>query len=267
MEFRTLKPEEIKVRIGNITQFGASLVMYVEARTIMDILDGTVGAENWESDYKDVKGVLYGGIGIYSEKKENNIWKWDCGTESFSEKEKGESSDAFKRAAVKWGISRELYKGPKVSVKVATQSRQDGKGYQIADKKDNSKLSNAYVSDIAYDENRNIVKLIIMTRYWDADNKVWQEETLFTHPKNAQAAQKVTPKPAQIEKDNSINNNEKPQPINKGGIDYLNTLVKETSSNLEKMLKFYKVEKIEDLTMDQFREASKMMEAKLQKTA
>jgi hypothetical protein len=33
----------------------------------------------------------------------------DCGTESSTEKEKGESSDSFKRAAVNWGVGRFLY--------------------------------------------------------------------------------------------------------------------------------------------------------------
>ena len=33
----------------------------------------------------------------------------DCGTESNVEKQKGEASDAFKRAAVHFGIGRDLY--------------------------------------------------------------------------------------------------------------------------------------------------------------
>ena len=40
------------------------------------------------------------------------VWKADCGTESQTEKEKGESSDSFKRACVCWGIGRELYTAP-----------------------------------------------------------------------------------------------------------------------------------------------------------
>jgi hypothetical protein len=37
------------------------------------------------------------------------VWKSDCGTESNVEKQKGEASDAFKRAAVMWGVGRFLY--------------------------------------------------------------------------------------------------------------------------------------------------------------
>ena len=37
------------------------------------------------------------------------MWRMDCGTESSTEKEKGESSDSFKRASVNWGVGRFLY--------------------------------------------------------------------------------------------------------------------------------------------------------------
>src|ERR1700710_2501614 len=37
------------------------------------------------------------------------VWKWDTGSESKVEAEKGQASDSFKRAAVKWGIGRFLY--------------------------------------------------------------------------------------------------------------------------------------------------------------
>jgi len=48
-----------------------------------------------------------GGIGIKCES--GWVWKWDCGTESKTDAEKGEASDSFKRAAVKWGVGRFLY--------------------------------------------------------------------------------------------------------------------------------------------------------------
>lgn len=82
-------------------------VAYIDARQVMEVLDSVCGPENWQSDFKEVKGNLYAGIGILL----NGIWvwKWDCGTESQTEKEKGEASDSFKRAAVKWGVGRFLY--------------------------------------------------------------------------------------------------------------------------------------------------------------
>lgn len=90
----------------------ASCVAYVDARDVMDILDQVVGTENWQSDFKEIKGNLYAGVGIRLNDSIEWVWKWDCGTESNTEKEKGEASDAFKRAAVKWGVGRFLYDIP-----------------------------------------------------------------------------------------------------------------------------------------------------------
>lgn len=116
MKFRKLKAEEIDVRVGNIISTakwqGYSLLLYKDARCDMNILDETVGSENWQRDHKEVKGNLYCGVGIYEDKMKQWIWKWDCGVESNTEKEKGEASDSFKRACVNWGIGRELYTAP-----------------------------------------------------------------------------------------------------------------------------------------------------------
>jgi hypothetical protein len=73
----------------------------------MDLLDEVVGAENWQDDYKLIDGKLLAGIGIRTDS--GWVWKWDTGTESNMEAEKGQMSDAFKRAGVKWGIGRFLY--------------------------------------------------------------------------------------------------------------------------------------------------------------
>lgn len=86
----------------------AQCVAYIDARDVMDLLDEVVGHENWQDDYKDLGGQIFAGIGI----KTGDgwwVWKWDTGSESNIEKEKGQASDSFKRAAVKWGIGRFLY--------------------------------------------------------------------------------------------------------------------------------------------------------------
>ncbi|TNE74968.1 hypothetical protein EP331_00315 [bacterium] len=85
----------------------ATCVAYIDSRDVQNRLDEAVGPMNWQSDYKEVKGNLFAGIGIFN--GEVWAWKWDCGIESNTEKEKGEASDSFKRAAVKWGIGRFLY--------------------------------------------------------------------------------------------------------------------------------------------------------------
>lgn len=112
MQFRKLRAEEIQCRVGTISQKGLTLLLYKDSRADMDILDETVGAENWQRDHKELKGNMYCGVGIWDEKKGLFAWKWDCGSESFTEAEKGEASDSFKRACVNWGIGRELYTAP-----------------------------------------------------------------------------------------------------------------------------------------------------------
>lgn len=112
MKFRDLTADEIEVRIATVSEKDVSLLLYKNARCDMNILDETVGAENWQRDHKELKGNIYCGIGIWDEKKSQWIWKWDCGAESYTEKEKGEASDSFKRAGFNIGIGRELYTAP-----------------------------------------------------------------------------------------------------------------------------------------------------------
>lgn len=84
------------------------MIAYVDARDVAEQLDKVIGPENWTDTFKEVKGSLFCSIGI----NVGGVWvhKSDCGVASRTEKEKGESSDAFKRAAVKWGINRDAYK-------------------------------------------------------------------------------------------------------------------------------------------------------------
>ncbi len=97
----------------------AQILPYKNARTDMYILDEVVGVGNWQNEYKrDAKGLLQCGIGIYIEERKEWIWKWSNGTESQFEKEKGEYSDAFKRAGVLWGIGRCLYDFPNVRIQL-----------------------------------------------------------------------------------------------------------------------------------------------------
>lgn len=109
-KFRLLKPDEIEVRVARIKENGIEVLLYKTARTDANLLDETVGCENWENDFKLVDGVLYGGIGVNYGK--GLVWKWDAGVESNTEAEKGRASDAFKRAGFKHGIGRELYSSP-----------------------------------------------------------------------------------------------------------------------------------------------------------
>ena len=121
-KFRDLRADEIDVRVATVSDKGASLLLYKDARCDMNILDETVGAENWQREHYDCKGNLFCRVGINENRTGSPceaawVWKSDCGTESNTEAQKGEASDSFKRACFNWGIGRELYTAPFVWVK------------------------------------------------------------------------------------------------------------------------------------------------------
>lgn len=127
MNFRDLKTNEIECRVKQITQKGVVLLLYKNARCDMNILDETVGATNWQRKHYECKGNLFCEIGIYDKEKKEWVYKGDCGTESNSDKEKGEASDSFKRAGFNWGIGRELYTAPFLFAKAADCNIKNGK--------------------------------------------------------------------------------------------------------------------------------------------
>lgn len=114
MDFRPLTESEIEVKVKQVKENGLVALLYKTARTDMDLLDDTVGSQNWTNDYREIKGNLYAGIAIRD--GDEWTWKWDCGIESREDGEgnekKGEASDAFKRAGFRWGIGRALYTSP-----------------------------------------------------------------------------------------------------------------------------------------------------------
>lgn len=155
MEFRTLRADEIDCRINTINGKGLSLLLYKDARVDMNILDETVGNENWQRDHKELKGNIYCGISIWSEDKQQWVTKWDCGSESYTEKEKGEASDSFKRAGFNVGIGRELYTSPFIWI-----SRNN---FELEQKNDKYTTYDTFrVKSISYNANREIDGLTIV---------------------------------------------------------------------------------------------------------
>lgn len=173
--FRLLKAHEIEVRIGQAIKTtnwqGVSLLLYKNARVDMDILDETVETDKWQRTHKEIKGNLYCAVGIENDKGEW-VWKDDCGTESNTEKEKGEASDAFKRACVNWGIGRELYSAPDIIA--SCELDQNGKKPKVR--------TEFYVAEIGYDENRKINLLKIGAKTKAEDKIVFTFNS--TAPKN-----------------------------------------------------------------------------------
>lgn len=117
IEFRELRADEVDARVSTISAKGLSLLLYKDARCDMNILDETVGSTNWEREHEIIGDRLYCTVSIFD--KDKNAWvsKQDVGTESYTEKEKGQASDSFKRACFNWGIGRELYTAPFIWIK------------------------------------------------------------------------------------------------------------------------------------------------------
>ena len=163
MEFRTLKADEIDVKVGNVTSNGYTLLLYKNARVDMAILDETVSAEGWQRDHKEVKGNLYCGIGVKLTKDSDWVWKWDCGVESaFGDKEKGEASDSFKRARFNWGIGRELYTSPRIFIECQTAEEKDKNGKVVYKLPNTEKYRTFRVKEIECNKDKEITKLVIV---------------------------------------------------------------------------------------------------------
>jgi hypothetical protein len=136
MQFRDLRADEIEVRVQSVHKTGKGLVLllYKNARCDMNILDETVGPENWQNNFYENKGILFCSLGIntnyaHPELPDRWVWKDDAGVESNTEAEKGNASDARKRSGVAWGIGRELYTAPFLWVPAEKCNIKDGKCY------------------------------------------------------------------------------------------------------------------------------------------
>ena len=148
MEIRLLKANEIECRIGTAKEGkGISLLLYKDARVDMRILDEVFGFDGWEREHQLIDGKLFCTVRVWSEKRGCWISKQDVGTESNTEKEKGQVSDSFKRACFNLGIGRELYTSPFIWIPAS-------KGY--------NKYEKFEVKEIGYNEDREINKLVIV---------------------------------------------------------------------------------------------------------
>lgn len=142
MNFKELQKElPYRWRVQSSTQYQCVLIPYIDARDAMQLLDDVCGVDNWKDEYQMCGDRLMCGVSI----KINEQWvtKWDTGTDTKIEKEKGGVSDAFKRACVKWGINRKAYEVDPIKTKTKEYK---GKFYPIDDKgnfiKDTTKYCN-----------------------------------------------------------------------------------------------------------------------------
>lgn len=159
-KIRTLKAEEIEVRPQSIKNGKANMLLYINSRAATDLLDECYGMANWNLEYKDVAGQIYGRLSIYDEETNRWVYREDTGSAGNIEAEKSLASDVVKRCIVRFGVT-ELYSSPKIQI--------DDDGYGNTGYK---------VTEINYDSNRNISHLVISNRFnkevyrWDNNTAV-----------------------------------------------------------------------------------------------
>jgi hypothetical protein len=112
-------PAAVSWRIGRKSpdKKSAMLLAYIDARDVMERLDKACGFANWQCRYPlSDAGLLICEIGI----RIDGEWQWRANGagDTQVEAEKGKCSDAFKRAAVLWGIGRYLYGLPSPRVQI-----------------------------------------------------------------------------------------------------------------------------------------------------
>lgn len=107
-------PSKVHWRVGQVSKKNptkATALCYIDARDVMERFDEVCGPGNWEDSYTETaRGRVICTIRV----KVDGEWvgKSDGAGDTAIEGEKGGISDAFKRAAVKWGVGRYLYDIP-----------------------------------------------------------------------------------------------------------------------------------------------------------
>ena len=157
IRIRALRADEIECRIGTISEKGLSLLLYKDARADMRILDETFGCLGWKRTHQSIDGNLYCTVELWDSEKKEWISKQDVGTVSYTEKEKGQASDSFKRACVTVGIGRELYSSPFIWVSAQKCNIQRKNDKWIC-------YDKFAVTDISYSESREITGLTIVNQ-------------------------------------------------------------------------------------------------------
>lgn len=158
-ELRLLKANEIDARVGTISEKGASLLLYKDARVDMNILDETYPGV-WKRSHELIDGNLFCTISIWNDDLKEWITRQDVGVESNTEKTKGQASDAFKRAGFNFGIGRELYTAPFIWVNAGDMNLVSA-GKDNYGKEKFKTYDKFEVVTIGYDENKEINALTI----------------------------------------------------------------------------------------------------------
>lgn len=162
IKFRLLEPQDIDCRAAQVVArkdgtVSACILLYKDARVDQSILDETFGIFGWQRSHQLIGERLYCTVSVKDPDTGEWISKQDVGTESNTEKEKGQASDSFKRACFNLGIGRELYSAPRIWITL-----NDKEYYtNAAGKPAMSPYCGFSVKSIEYDERRNVSGLVL----------------------------------------------------------------------------------------------------------
>ena len=195
-EQKLLTKDDIDVRVAQTSVYDgkvkASLLLYKDARVDMRTLDALYGPFGWKRSHRILGDRLYCTVEVWDKDKKEWIAKEDVGTESNTEPEKGQASDSFKRACFNWGIGRELYTAPKITVAL------DEKEYG----KDGNKIrvyATFSVSEIGYDDSAAINRLVIVDRFGHERFRMGEQSATAPAPKPATRKKTIGPQPEQAQ--------------------------------------------------------------------
>ena len=231
MSFRKLKAEEIECRVSTVTAKGCFILLYKDARVDQKLLDETFGIFGWQRSHQLIGDRLYCTVSVWDETKEQWISKQDVGTESYTEKEKGQASDSFKRACFNLGIGRELYTAPSIWISSGVCNI-EAKGDKFTTR-DRFK-----VKAIGYDDDGNVNKLTIVNEKTEA--------LVYTFGK------------AETEEEKMMEHSE--DKISAVMLKSVRTSIEKNGFKEDKICEYFKIKKLEDMTVMQMREFNNMVE-------
>ena len=231
MECRAVTADGVEVRGQSVKQNGLVLLLYKNAGVDMNILDETLGSENWQREHYECKGNLFCRVGIFV--NGSWVWKSDCGTESNTEAQKGEASDSFKRACFNWGIGRELYTAPFIWIQAKDCNiTQDGKCYDRFE-----------VRNIGYTGDRITALEIFNTKTRAVCFRMGNPTNEPSEPEEPSIAnERIKPHEARV----------------------IKRMLEDSESDIDSFLGYYNVEKVEDMTKTNYIDASRKLNKKLE---
>ena len=115
INFRRLTADEIECRVQSSKNGKTRLLLYIDSRAVVTLLNETVGLQNWTTEFVEVNGLTICKLGLWDEDKKMFVYKSDTGAESNIEASKGLISDAYKRCLARLGVT-ELYTTPEIIV-------------------------------------------------------------------------------------------------------------------------------------------------------